>query len=330
MKKTLFHLTLVVLLLLIGLSIYGAFLGAERAEGFFNSLPLAVYWIFTAVLVIACLFVFRTLSRAAVFLMHLGTVLVLLGSMAASEKGHLLREAFGGPVKPVESVMVLHEGESGNELYERSTNQTFQLPFSLHLTDFAVLTYPAFVTVHLPDGRRESLAGEVGSELTLAETGITIRVVEVFENFKVSFEDGQRRAEDSAEPGRNPAVELAVIGADGSIRRRYVFERFAGHTPADDGLGFSYHRPVRDYISRVEVVRDGEVVESAAIEVNHPLHFGGFHFYQYSYDDKDHHYTVLKAVSDTGLSVVYLGYGSLCVGVVWYFWLIRLKGHLWR
>jgi len=57
------------------------------------------------------------------------------------------------------------------------------------------------------------------------------------------------------------------------------------------------------------------------VKVNHPLHYGGYYFYQHSYDAQDGQYSVLMVVSDSGLAFVYAGYAALCVGVVWNFWL---------
>jgi cytochrome c biogenesis protein ResB len=86
---------------------------------------------------------------------------------------------------------------------------------------------------------------------------------------------------------------------------------------------------VRDYVSEIEVVADpclqhagagGEVVASKDIEVNHPLHWGGYRFYQSSYDDKEGKFTVLQVVSDTGLAIVWFGYALLCLGVFVQMW----------
>jgi cytochrome c biogenesis protein ResB len=84
-----------------------------------------------------------------------------------------------------------------------------------------------------------------------------------------------------------------------------------------------FYKPgaVRDYISDVQVVKDGNVVAEKSIEVNHPLHFDGYHFYQSSFDTEGLKYTVLSVVSDTGLNVVYAGYLALGIGVFWHFWL---------
>ncbi|MHC4738450.1 MAG: hypothetical protein ACYS9Y_06060, partial [Planctomycetota bacterium] len=49
--------------------------------------------------------------------------------------------------------------------------------------------------------------------------------------------------------------------------------------------------------------------------------FGGYHFYQHSYDAEAGQYTALRVTSDTGLGFVYAGYVMLCVGVIWHLWL---------
>jgi cytochrome c biogenesis protein ResB len=83
----------------------------------------------------------------------------------------------------------------------------------------------------------------------------------------------------------------------------------------------NYHRTISDYISEIEIVENDKVVGAKDVEVNHPLHFGGYHFYQSSYDDKAERYTVLSVHADTGLFVVYAGYWLLCLGIIWHLWL---------
>jgi hypothetical protein len=103
--------------------------------------------------------------------------------------------------------------------------------------------------------------------------------------------------------------------------KRYVFERMPGHANPNDPLSMSYSRMVRDYISELEIVKDGQVVAAKDIEVNHPLHYGSYHFYQHSYgEDTLGEYTVLMVVSDSGLNLVYGGYLMLVAGVLWHFW----------
>ncbi len=80
---------------------------------------------------------------------------------------------------------------------------------------------------------------------------------------------------------------------------------------------------VRDYISHIMIIADGSGRHFGPyqIEVNKPLYFGGYHFYQHSFDQERGGFTVLTVVSDNGLWLVYAGYFLLLSGVIWQFWL---------
>ena len=78
--------------------------------------------------------------------------------------------------------------------------------------------------------------------------------------------------------------------------------------------------PVKAYQSEVEVLQDGKVVLQQVIEVNHPLHYGGYHLYQHSYDQQGGRYTVLSISSDSGLDAVWAGFILLGGGAFWQLW----------
>ncbi len=81
------------------------------------------------------------------------------------------------------------------------------------------------------------------------------------------------------------------------------------------------HRQVRAFNSQVTVLEKGQEVVRGVIKVNKPLHYGGYHFYQYDYDRAQGRYTILSVVSDSGLNLVYLGFVLVGVGSVFHFWL---------
>ncbi|MBC8481760.1 MAG: cytochrome c biogenesis protein ResB [Planctomycetes bacterium] len=91
---------------------------------------------------------------------------------------------------------------------------------------------------------------------------------------------------------------------------------------------YEEQRLIRDYFSDVTVIKDGKEVSSKTIEVNYPLHYGGYHFYQHSYDLNKEKYTILAVVSDSGLYTVYVGYWLLCLGVLWQFWFRHIVGYI--
>jgi hypothetical protein len=77
---------------------------------------------------------------------------------------------------------------------------------------------------------------------------------------------------------------------------------------------------IQSYKSDVIILEDNRQAGQAVIEVNHPLHWGGYSFYQSSYDAERGAYTVLSVVSDSGLAAVYMGMAILSIGAFWRFW----------
>jgi hypothetical protein len=323
-------LTAVILLTL--LSIYGAFLGAERAQAFFNSLPLIVYWFALAALLLAGFFLFRRLLQVpALLLMHLGSVLVLVGAMWSSNAGHALAKRFFGIDKIPQGQMGIVEKTQENRVMIADSNSTRALPFFVRLKDFRMEYYqPGQLLVQSRTGQTWRVPATVGQTLSLGETLGTVTIRRVFENFRIDIQDSQRVAYD--EPGgSNPALEVSVERPGAAPGTRYVFERMPGHMNPGDPLGMSYSRAVRDYISDLEIIQNDQVVAAKSIEVNHPLHHGGYHLYQHSYgEDKFGEYTVLMVVSDSGLNAVYGGYVMLVGGVLWHFWGRRILSGIRR
>lgn len=225
--------------------------------------------------------------------------------------------------------MVVFEGESENRVALANKVGIKELPFRIRLKDFRVEYYkkPAYLHIQARDGQTWKIPVQINSELPLGADLGAVRIVRVFENFKIRIEENRRTAYDDAGPGYNPALEVQIREPDGETVTRYAFERFPGHSHPGDKLLLSYRRvDVRDYVSEVEVIENDKRVTEKKVEVNHPLNFGGYHFYQHDYDRQAHRYTVLEVVSDSGLNLVYAGYFMLCVGVLWRLWLRELPG----
>ena len=127
-----------------------------------------------------------------------------------------------------------------------------------------------------------------------------------------------------------PALELLLSGSGREMRKWLVPEEGDKRvqltlTSLTGGqkayLIFALPQPqVSDYKSELVVLDKGKEVARKVIEVNHPLHFGGYHFYQHSYDQQHGRYTVLSVSSDSGLTLVYAGFAALLAGVFWLFW----------
>jgi hypothetical protein len=83
---------------------------------------------------------------------------------------------------------------------------------------------------------------------------------------------------------------------------------------------FQRERDIEDYKSRVTVFEDGREVMAKTIEVNHPLIYGGWSVYQQSYNETNWTWTGFEVVRDPGLWVVYTGFGMMCLGSIYVFY----------
>ena len=317
---------LALIILLAVFSIYGAFIGAARAEQFFNRVPLAVYWVAFAILLIVAINVFPRLIRVpGLLLMHAGCIFILVGGMWGSRAGHAVQKKLFGIEKIRTGRMLIFEGQRDNKIMQED-HRIKELPFSIGLKDFRIEYYePAYLEIEIGEGQKLRVSPEVGKELDLGGELGKAKIVRAFENFKMSIEDGKHVAFDDPRPGSNPALKVDITAPDGQVSTQYVFSLIPGFGHTQSKLKLTYHRPIhraiKDYVSDLEVIRDGQVVAEKNIEVNHPLHFGGYHFYQMDYDHEAGQFTILLVHSDTGLRLVFIGYWMLCLGVLWHMWL---------
>jgi cytochrome c biogenesis protein ResB len=322
-KRVVLWIGLALIILLIFLSIYGAFIGAERAKSFFNSLPLSVYWIALILLLIVGILVFRRLVHIpGLLFIHAGCILILTGAVCGSQAGHKLqKKSFGIDKIPV-GQMAIFEGESENRVALENDDEVRELPFYVKLKDFRIEYYkPEYLYIQNRQGKSWKIPAELNAKFSLGDNISTVRIVRKFENFKIKIEGDNRVPYDDPQPGSNAALEVEIKSPGGQVVTKYFFERFPGHIHPEDNFFLSYRRVISEYISELQIIRNNEVVAEKDIEVNHPLHFGGYHLYQADYDKQAGQYTILTVTSDTGLGTVYAGYLMLCIGLFWHFWL---------
>ncbi|MHC5061340.1 MAG: cytochrome c biogenesis protein ResB [Planctomycetota bacterium] len=325
---------LILIALLTALSILGAFYGAERAALFFNSPPLVVFWLGLTGLLIAGLATFGRLIRVpGLLLIHLGPVLVLIGGMWGSEAGHRLQKRLFDIDKVPSGYMMIYEQTAARDVLAEDGTVLTELPFSIYLEDFRIEYYlsQSYLQVEKQGGGKWDIPAEIGRELVLDEAKITI--VRTFRNFRIDIGQGRRTATDAPGQG-NPAVEINIKLPDGTSRTEYIFSMFPAGAYSKEGLKFTYvaqqTSAIKDYFSDIVLRRGNEEIARKTVEVNHPLHYGGYHFYQNSYDAQNEQYTVLTVHSDNGLYLVYAGYLILSAGILWQMWLRHIPGYLKR
>ncbi len=72
---------------------------------------------------------------------------------------------------------------------------------------------------------------------------------------------------------------------------------------------------VRDYVSTISVLESDKVVMTKKVEVNYPLEYKGFVFFQNDYRPDDPTFSGFQVVKDPGLRIVYLGFLANVCGV---------------
>ncbi|MBN2512933.1 MAG: cytochrome c biogenesis protein ResB [Sedimentisphaerales bacterium] len=325
MKNWLYHLGLAAIAVFCLLSIFGAFLGAENARSFFNSVPLAAWWVGFTILLVMSIAAFRALHKQSMlFLMHAGCVLILLGGLWGSRAVQTMTASILGKAWIEPCYLKLYPGRQSSTAYRAIDGQPLDLGFSVALNDFQIHYYdnPANALLIQSDLGQWQIPPVKGAEYLLSEQAGKVRVLDTFTNLKIRMENGKPVASEGPAVESNPAWLLEFVSPDGQVTQQFVFEKFSGH--AMPGYQFlvtiEKRGMVRDYISDVQVFRDGQPVAAKQIEVNYPLHYAGFHIYQDSYgQDEMGQYSVLQVVPDQGVRLVFGGYMLIMIGLTIHF-----------
>ncbi len=339
---------------LAALSVVGAFLGAERAKALFNSPPLAAFWLLLLVLTAAAILMSgRIRRRPGSLAMHLGVVLVLVGGVWGSEARHELSSRLTGRARIPAGLLVVPEGERSREILDTSGERVIgELPFELELRDFRIERYPLgdprwHLVAEVPAAGDEPqlLEWEIGRELQVRGTDVRVKVLQYLEAARPVYREGTGETPLLTKPDGAvsdpesdvPAIRLSLRRAGAGSAEAWLVPRPGrdlavlwvrdvlgpDERGSADAVWFWLVRPlspVKSYQSEVVVWENGREAARHVIEVNRPLHYGGYYLYQQSFDPAEGRYTVLRVTSDSGLWWVFAGFGMLCAGAFWRFW----------
>lgn len=276
--------------------------------------------------------------------------------MWGSQGGHEFQKNLLGKEMVQNGTLLLYEGQSDNRVPMKNANlnigarngratffegegstsrmvsdhdeRVFTLPFEIRLTDFHMEYYStAQLLVKDQNGKEfllESL--KVGTRYKVAnDAEFTIKAL--FNNAKMRQVEGKYDLQESPASGSNPAIKVLIQYEDGSEEEQIAFANYPSGMGQQKRFSLQYRTGggmVKDYFSDLQVIENGKVVKEKTIEVNDPLYYGGYHFYQSSYDSRAGQYTVLSVSSDSGLYLVYAGYWMLCVGIIWQMWFLPI------
>lgn len=314
----------------VGLSIFGAFLGAERAKEFFTSAPLVVYWGVFALTLVAGFVVFARMRRdLGLAAMHLGFLLIMVGFAMGSGAGHRWAARAPGGERIPWSYLPIRVGATTRTVWDRALRRDLgRLPFAVRLDAFEIEHYPpsaeppplflgALAHAHGAshgNWQAQPLKWKPGRAVQLPGTPIRMRVLE----FTTPDADVPLSVRVALDAGGEPREETLVCAAGAPFARLALSRLFPELRELDPTASLLLAPPApaaRTYRSRVTVFEDGRE-RSAEILVNRPLRVAGYHLYQHSWGEQPELHSILLVVSDRGLNVVYAGFVLLGAGPI--------------
>lgn len=269
------------------------------------------------------------------FLSHISILIILLGALIGiifGQKAHLK----------------INEGEEVNSFIFRGEN--IPLGFSIRLDDFIynenidskekLLVYQhaepekdvcdmgSGQAVMQSKGFLVQLPVQMGIEQSIGNTGYKIKAVQYVADFVMDTSTKEVLSR-SAIPN-NPALKVELKDPKGKAKSAWLFARFPDmHQEISADFKIKYNwapRRPKDFISKVTILKDGKKILSQDIQVNAPLNFAGYNFFQSSYDTRNLSWSGLQIVKDPGVPVIYAGFVLLIIGLAMIFYVGPLRG----
>ena len=272
-----------------------------------------------------------------------GTLLVHTG---------LLLTLLGGAIRiffAEQGVIQFREGEQVTD-FVTEDQQHQPLPFTLQLVKFEIERYAAPQAVKGVEGvfPDEALGLQLPGETEVTdwpvvlamEREVVVKVPPAGTNRVLRVAVLRRVPDFAVDPMTsavfsrsdnlvNPAL-LVRVTEGGVASERWLLARFpdfdmnAKPDEASLPLPFSMNylvaandqgkQQVKSFKSTLRVLQGGSVVREQMIEVNAPLNYGGYAFYQSGYNEEDLSWTALRVVRDPSVPVVYLGFILMGIG----------------
>jgi len=269
------------------------------------------------------------------FLAHISILIILFG-------------AFIGILSGQKDYLKISKGQEVNSFICRGKN--IPLGFSIRLNNFIynenidskekLLVYQQAKSekgicdldkppaVERAQGFLAEIPVNMGIEQGIGNTGYRIKVLRYVPDFVM--DTATKLVSSRSAMPENPAIEVELKDPKGGIKTAWLFARFpAIHQQISADLRIIYNwapRRPKDFISKVSILKDGKEILSKDIQVNAPLNFGGYNFFQASYDSQDLSWSGLQVVKDPGVPVIYAGFVLLILGLVMIFYVGPLSG----
>ncbi|MEK6556709.1 MAG: cytochrome c biogenesis protein ResB [Candidatus Margulisiibacteriota bacterium] len=248
----------------------------------------------------------KTRNQWGTYLLHMGIPVLLTGALVGMLWGQ-------------SGTMLLHEGERSNTAVSRG-GRNIELPFSVKLARFSLEMYPVsrmnFLDIADTSGRMGlSVPVIQKGHLLIPELTAEVSVEEWLNDFIL---DEKGKARNRSTEWNNPAIHLRWGKESFWLFARYA--DYGAHARTSLPYQFRYRLEetgggIKSYKSAVQIIDDKAPLLSKTIQVNDPLRYKGYTFYQMSYDRESLSWTGLHVKKDPGVWLVYLGTLMMIAGL---------------
>lgn len=300
----------------------------------------ASWWFLLSLLLFSLNLTVCLINRFSLKVRSLGTM-ITHASVLVILTGALIGMLFGqkGYIK-------IHKGEEVGPFIAVNNGKKVDLGFSIRLNDFiysehidprekilvcvpqslpqkdAVCSFQGPGAAGKEQGVIARISPIVGTVSAIADTGYKIKVLRYLPDFVMDVANKTALSR-SSEPN-NPAIEAELTDKEGKAKKIWIFARFPDmHGQENAAFKFIYNwvgRQPSDFISKVTATKKGGEAVFRDIRVNEPFRFGGYTFFQSSYDKESLSWSGLQVSRDPGVPVVYAGFILLIVGLMTIFY----------
>jgi len=165
----------------------------------------------------------------------------------------------------------------------------------------------------------ETVPWELGKKYTIPDTGNQVVVDSYFPSF-----DFKREVVKKSDEVRSPAIFAEVEGPSGKVEDWIFSSNQYATWYTDNNFALVYEstgESIKHFTSKLRIEENGQTVAEKTIRVNDPLEHRGYVIYQSSYDPEAGTFSGLQIVKDPGIPIAYSGFGALCFGVVFIFYI---------
>jgi hypothetical protein len=261
-------------------------------------------------------FSFRNIGFA---LNHMGLwIIVFAGSLGSGDLERL--------------TIYVEEGQTVNYAYNK-VREAREVPFSVKLLDFDIKDFaPKLALIEQPE---MEVPEDVRNNFSMIETGMQTSLGKWDIYVKQFLPSARKEGEIYISTEDSFSVPAALIEAKGKEGTGTIsgwlscgnFTKEPSFLLLDKQFALAMTVPeAKEFSSLIEVIERNGKTYTTKLRVNDPIHVGAWNLYQVSYDEERGKWStlsVIEAIRDPWIIVIYTGIFMVLAGAVYLFWIGR-------